>query len=637
MYKLKIMAEYPHLSKINGPEDLKKCSQEELKAIAKEIREYIIEVMCNTPGHVGANLGVVELTIALHYVFNSPKDKIIWDVGHQSYPHKILTGRREAFKTIRKFKGISGFPNIDESIHDAFGTGHASTSISAALGMALADKNLNPNSTNNFIAVIGDGSMTGGMAYEAMNHAGDTNANILIIYNDNNISIDEGTGALKNYFTNLIASKSYNQLKNTAYEQFKETFIRNLFNKTASVIKNSLFKHSNFFESFNLRYFGPINGHDIDQLIKILNNLKDIPGPKILHVLTQKGKGYPPAEKNKVVFHSPGKFDPVTGELFSNIKKGAPVRYQDVYGKTLLELANMDEKIVAVTPAMLSSSSLDIMYIKYPDRVFDVGIAEEHAVTFSAGLAAQGLIPFTTIYSTFLQRAYDQIIHDVALQNLPVIFGIDRAGLVGEDGKTHQGIFDLAYLNLIPNMIISSPIDCIELRNLMFTAYNYRKGPFAIRYPKAIAEYSNCDIPMELLPIGKADIRKKGEKVLIISIGKPGYDVLELYPEFEKLGLNPSHVNLRFLKPLDKETLSELCKQHKIIITIEDGSMYGLSATISDFLIKNNIYCKHIGLGVPDQFVEHGSVEELKHMLKYDKENILYTVQQAFQEILLPS
>lgn len=631
------MAEYPHISKINGPDDLKKCSQDDLKAIAKEIREYIIEVMCNTPGHVGANLGVVELTIALHYVFNSPKDKIIWDVGHQSYPHKILTGRREAFRTIRKFKGISGFPSIDESIHDAFGTGHASTSISAALGMAIADKNLNPNSKNNFIAVIGDGSMTGGMAYEAMNHAGDTNANILIIYNDNNISIDEGTGALRNYFTNLMASKSYNQLKNTAYEQLKETFIRNLFNKTASLIKNSLFKHSNFFESFNLRYFGPINGHDIDQLIKILNNLKDIPGPKILHVLTQKGKGYPPAEKNKVVFHSPGRFDPITGVIFSNNKKNAPVRYQDVYGKTLLELANMDEKIVAVTPAMLSSSSLDIMYSKYPDRVFDVSIAEEHAVTFSAGLAAQGLIPYTTIYSTFLQRSYDQIIHDVALQNLPVIFGIDRGGLVGEDGKTHQGIFDLAYLNLIPNMIISSPIDCLELRNLMFTAYNYRKCPFAIRYPKAIAEYSICDLPMELLPIGKADIRKIGEKVLIISIGKPGHDVVELYPEFEKLGLNPTHVNLRFLKPLDKETLSELCKQHKIIITIEDGTLYGLSATISDFLIKNNIYCKNIGLGVPDQFVEHGSVDELKHMLKYDKENILYTVQQAFKEILLPS
>ena len=628
------MIEYPHLDKINSPEDLKKYSLEELKVVAQEIREYIIEVMCNTPGHVGANLGVVELAIALHYVFNSPSDKIIWDVGHQSYPHKILTGRREAFRTIRKFKGISGFPSRDESIYDAFGTGHASTSISAALGMAIADKTLNPNSKNNFIAVIGDGSMTGGMAYEAMNHAGDTNANILIIYNDNNISIDKATGALKNYFTHLIASKSYNQLKNTAYEQFKETFLRNIINKTTSIIKNSLFKHSNFFESFNLRYFGPVNGHNLEQLIDILNNLKNIPGPKILHVLTQKGKGYPPAEKNTVVFHSPGKFDPETGEIFNNANKGnCPIRYQDVYGKTLLELADNDKRIVAVTPAMVSSSSLDIMYAKYPDRVFDVGIAEEHAVTFSAGLAAQGLIPFTTIYSTFLQRAYDQIIHDVALQNLPVIFGIDRGGLVGEDGKTHQGIFDLAYLNLIPNMIISAPIDCIELRNLMFTAYNYQKGPFAIRYPKANAEYLDCNLPMELLPIGKANILKEGEKVLVISIGKPGHDVVELYPDFEKLGLNPTHVNLRFLKPLDTETLAELCSKHDIIITIEDGTLYGLSTTISHFLIQNKIYSKQISLGVPDQFVEHGSVDELKHMLKYDKENILKTIQQAFREI----
>ena len=627
------MIEYPHLDKINGPEDLKKYSLEELKVVAQEIREYIIEVMCNTPGHVGANLGVVELAIALHYVFNSPSDKIIWDVGHQSYPHKILTGRRETFRTIRKFKGISGFPSRDESIHDAFGTGHASTSISAALGMAIADKTLNPNSKNNFIAVIGDGSMTGGMAYEAMNHAGDTNANILIIYNDNNISIDKATGALKNYFTHLIASKSYNQLKNTAYEQFKETFLRNIINKTASIIKNSLFKHSNFFESFNLRYFGPVNGHDLEQLIDILNNLKNIPGPKILHVLTQKGKGYPPAEKNTVVFHSPGKFDPETGEIFNNANKGnCPIRYQDVYGKTLLELADNDKRIVAVTPAMVSSSSLDIMYAKYPDRVFDVGIAEEHAVTFSAGLAAQGLIPFTTIYSTFLQRAYDQIIHDVALQNLPVIFGIDRGGLVGEDGKTHQGIFDLAYLNLIPNMIISAPIDCIELRNLMFTAYNYQKGPFAIRYPKANAEYLDCNMPMELLPIGKANILKEGEKVLVISIGKPGHDVVELYPDLEKLGVNPTHVNLRFLKPLDTETLAELCSKHDIIITIEDGTLYGLSTTISHFLIQNKIYSKQISLGVPDQFVEHGSVDELKHMLRYDKENILKTIQQAFRE-----
>jgi len=628
------MIEYPHLDKINSPEDLKKYSLEELKVVAQEIREYIIEVMCNTPGHVGANLGVVELAIALHYVFNSPSDKIIWDVGHQSYPHKILTGRREAFRTIRKFKGISGFPSRDESIYDAFGTGHASTSISAALGMAIADKTLNPNSKNNFIAVIGDGSMTGGMAYEAMNHAGDTNANILIIYNDNNISIDKATGALKNYFTHLIASKSYNQLKNTAYEQFKETFLRNIINKTTSIIKNSLFKHSNFFESFNLRYFGPVNGHNLEQLIDILNNLKNIPGPKILHVLTQKGKGYPPAEKNTVVFHSPGKFDPETGEIFNNANKGnCPIRYQDVYGKTLLELADNDKRIVAVTPAMLSSSSLDIMYAKYPNRVFDVGIAEEHAVTFSAGLAAQGLIPFTTIYSTFLQRAYDQIIHDVALQNLPVIFGIDRGGLVGEDGKTHQGIFDLAYLNLIPNMIISAPIDCIELRNMMFTAYNYQKGPFAIRYPKANAEYLDCNLPMELLPIGKANILKEGEKVLVISIGKPGHDVVELYPDFEKLGVNPTHVNLRFLKPLDTETLAELCSKHDIIITIEDGTLYGLSTTISHFLIQNKIYSKQISLGVPDQFVEHGSVDELKHMLKYDKENILKTIQQAFREI----
>lgn len=628
------MPKYPLLAKINGPEDLKKFSLKELKSIANEIREYIIEVMCNTPGHVGANLGVVELTIALHYVFNSPDDKIVWDVGHQCYPHKIITGRREEFRTIRKFKGISGFPTREESIHYVFGTGHASTSISAALGMASAEKIINPDSKNNFIAVIGDGSLTGGMAYEAINHAGTTNTNFLIIYNDNNISIDESTGALKNYFTHFIASKSYNQLKNTAYEHLKGTLIRRFFNKISSIIKNTLLKHSNFFEFFNLRYFGPVNGHDIEQLVKILNNLKNIPGPKILHVLTQKGRGYPPAEKNAVAFHSPGKFDPETGEIFSNRNdKNSPLRYQDVFGNTILELADMDDRVVAVTPAMVSSSSLDIMYAKYPNRVFDVGIAEEHAVTFSAGLAAQGLIPFATIYSTFLQRGFDQIIHDVALQNLPVIFAIDRGGIVGEDGKTHQGVFDLAYLNLIPNMIISAPIDCIELRNLMYTAYKYRMGPFAIRYPKAIAEFVNFDKPFELLPIGKAQILREGEKVLIISLGNPGHDVVELYPEFDNLEINPTHVNLRFLKPFDVDTLNQLCKNHEIIITIEDGTLYGLSSTISDFLVKNKFNNKLISLGVPDQFIEHGSINELKQMLKYDKNSILNTVIQAYKGI----
>jgi 1-deoxy-D-xylulose-5-phosphate synthase len=614
------------LDKINSPEDLKKIkSKEELNLLCEEIRAYILDVLSTGNGHLGASLGVVELSVALHYVFNTPDDKLVWDVGHQAYAHKILTGRKEEFKKNRQFDGISGFPKIAESEYDAFGTGHSSTSISATLGMALASK-LEGNKERQHIAIIGDGSLTGGMAFEALNHAGVSDTNMLIIINDNGISIDKAVGALKKSFTNITTSHTYNKIKRKIWQATKRTWFRKIINKFNTAVKSALFKQSNFFETLNLRYFGPIDGHNIERLVYILDQIKDIPGPKVLHCITIKGKGFPQAEIEQTLFHAPGKFDKNTGIVYKADEKQSCPKYQDVFGETILELAKKNEKIVGITPAMASGCSLNKMMEAMPDRTFDVGIAEQHAVTFAAGMAANGYIPFCNLYSTFMQRAYDQIIHDVALQNLPVIFCIDRAGLVGEDGPTHHGAFDLAYLRSIPNLIISAPINEIELRNLMFTAQEQKKA-FSIRYPRGRGVFTDWKKPMKSLEIGKGYCIKEGEKIAIISLGNVGNDVIAASTELEKENINVGHYNMVFLKPIDKELLHQVFKKYDSIITIEDGSVVGgLGSEIIEFANANQYKHNIKTLGIPDKFITHGSIQQLKEMCKYDKESIISEV-----------
>lgn len=612
---------YKILSKINSPGDLKKTSRKDFPLLAEEIRHFLINSTAKNPGHLGANLGVVELSIALHYIFNSPEDSIVWDVGHQAYVHKILTGRKDVFDTNRKLGGISGFPRISESQHDAFGTGHSSTSISSALGMALADSLLGlPKRTH--IAVIGDGSMTAGMAYEAINHAGASKANLLIILNDNGIAIDKNVGALRNNFAKITASHTYNRFKGKLYRIFRGTWFHKFINKTATAIKWTLLRQSNFFEVFNFRYFGPIDGHNIDSLIEILHDLKDIEGPRILHVKTQKGKGFKPAEADQVTFHSPGLFEPGTGELIDHQCGKKPPKYQVVYGKTLLELAEKNEKIVGITPAMLSGSSLNIMQARFPNRVFDVGIAEQHAVTLAAGMAKNGLKPFCTIYSSFLQRAYDQVIHDVAIQNLPVVFGIDRGGLVGEDGATHQGAFDLAYLRLVPCMTIAAPMDEKQLRHLMYTAANYN-APIAIRYPRGGASSIDWEVEFEQIKIGKARLLKEGSDIAVLSIGQPGADAVLAVAEAADKGYHITMADMVFIKPIDEELLHKILSTHQTIITIEDGTIIGgLGSAVAEFSVSHGYNVKVVRLGIPDQYVEHGTIAELKDLLGFDKKAI---------------
>lgn len=618
-----------YLSRIEGPEDLKKFTPQELKILAEELRDFLIKNMARHPGHLGANLGVVELTIALHYIFDSPKDRIIWDVGHQSYIHKILTGRRDVFHTIRQKDGLSGFPKPSESEHDIFGTGHSSTSISAALGMAVGEQ-IDGLNKNHFIALIGDGSMTGGEAFEALNNIGATKNNILVILNDNGIAIDENTGSFTRYLTRITASHTYNKLKYRIWRVFRGTFIQKFANKTSTALKWTWLKKSNLFEAFNLRYFGPVDGHDIRQLINVLEDLRDINGPKLLHVITTKGKGYKPAEKDQVTFHAPGRYDAKTGEILETSCASLPPKYQVIYGKTLTELAEKNDDICAITPAMISGSSLNIMQNRFPDRVFDVGIAEQHAVTFAAGLAKSGRIPFCTIYSTFLQRAYDQIIHDVAIQNLSVVFGIDRGGLVGEDGATHHGVFDLAYLRTVPNMIIAAPMNAVQLRNLMFTAQLKKHGPFAIRYPRGNTDDKKWDQPFSEIEIGKSDKLREGKDIAVISIGQPGLDVFSLYPKLDSEGISISHYNIIFLKPLDENALHEACKNHKAIITIEDGTLKGgLGTAVAEFMMEHSYYLPLIKLGVPDRFIEHGTVPELKKECGFDAEGIYAAIKQT--------
>ncbi len=625
-------SEYKVLYKINSPADLKNLSEAELNQLCDELRNYIIDVVCRKPGHLGASLGVIELTVALHYVFNTPYDKLIWDVGHQAYSHKIITGRRESFHTYRAYNGISGFPKMSESEYDAFGTGHASTSISAALGMAIASK-LKNETDRQHIAVIGDGSMTGGMAIEAMNNAGISDTNLLVVLNDNGIAIDKNVGALKEYLTDIATSKAYNKFKGRVWELF------NRFNKYGpktltlarqiqNGLKSTIFDKSNLFEALNFRYFGPVDGNDVARLIKVFNDLKQIPGPKLLHCITVKGKGFPYSEKDQTLFHAPGVFDKVTGEIIEqNNNKNRPPLYQTVFGKTIVELAEQNPKIVGITPAMPTGCSLNIMMEKMPDRAFDVGIAEQHAVTYAAGLASQGLIPFCNIYSSFMQRGYDQLIHDVVLQKLHVVFCLDRAGLVGEDGPTHHGAYDLAFLRLVPDIIISSPLNEIELRNLMYTSQIKDNGPFVIRYAKGRGVTVDWEKPFSELKIGKGQLIKEGKDIGILSIGSVGNYVIDASSVLEKEGISAEHYDMRFLKPIDEEILHNVFNKFKKIITVEDGTIVGgLGTAVTEFMSENNYTSKIIKLGIPDRFITQGTNIELHKECGYDVEGIIKTV-----------
>ncbi len=577
------------LAGINNPKDLRKLPKEQLPKIAKELRDFIIDIVATKEGHLGASLGVVELTIALHYVFDTPNDLLIWDVGHQAYGHKILTERRQDFHTNRQLGGISGFPKRIESVYDAFGTGHSSTSISAALGMAIASK-LKGNFNKQHIAVIGDASIASGMAFEGLNHAGVTDANLLIILNDNAMGIDPSVGALKNYFTNVKAGKK--------------------------VRKN------NIVEALNFNYSGPIDGHNIEAIISELERLKSIKGPKFLHIITTKGKGLDKAEQDQVKYHAPGKFDKNTGELIAKSNEVLPPKYQDVFGETIVELAKKNKKIVGITPAMPTGSSLKLMIDIFPERAFDVGIAEQHAVTLAAGMATQNLIPFCTIYSTFLQRAYDQIIHDVALQNLPVVFCIDRAGLVGEDGATHHGAFDIAYLRCIPNLVIFAPLNEVELRNIMYTAQLGINFPLTIRYPRGRGTIIDWKQPFSEIEIGKGICITEGKEIAVLSIGTIGNSIIELQNELPKNKV--SHYNMRFVKPLDVALLHTIFAKFKTIITIEDGTIVGgFGSAILEFAAENNYKNSSIKtLGIPDNFIEHGKTEALFDNIHLSKEQL---------------
>jgi len=621
------------LNKINSPADLRRLNEDQLIQVCTELREFIIDAVSNNPAHLGASLGVVELTVALHYVFNTPYDKLIWDVGHQAYGHKILTGRRDVFHLNRKYKGISGFPKMDESEYDAFGVGHSSTSISAALGMAVAARMRNDYNRHH-IAVIGDGAMTGGIAIEALNNAGVGDPNLLVILNDNGIAIDKNVGAIKEYLAGIVTSKAYNKLRDKVWKllgggtKYGEN-TRAIVKQVGNAVKGSILTRSNLFEAFNFRYFGPVDGNDIIRLTKLLNDLKNIPGPKLLHIITTKGKGLPQAEKEPTLFHAPpGAFDKKTGVLFKEAPCDhvKPPKYQTVFGKTIIELAERNEKIIGITPAMPTGSSLDMMMYKMPKRAFDVGIAEQHAVTFAAGLATQGFIPFCNIYSTFIQRAYDQVIHDVALQNLNVVFCLDRAGLVGEDGATHHGAFDLASFRTIPNLTICSPMNEQELRNMMFTAQLENKGPFVIRYPRGRGVMPEWKTPFEEIEVGKGRMIRVGKDLVIISIGHIGNEALEACKDLSEESIDTALYDIRFLKPIDEDLLHQVFKKFQWIITIEDGTINGgLGSAVIEFMADNNYQAKITRLGIPDRFISQGTQDQLHHECGYDKQGIVET------------
>ena len=621
------------LEQINYPSDLKKFKEEDLERICSELRQFIVDTVSVNGGHFGSSLGVVELTVALHYVLNTPYDQLVWDVGHQAYGHKILTGRRTDFHTNRTYNGLSGFPKRSESEYDTFGVGHSSTSISAALGMAVAS-NYKGETDRQHVAVIGDGAMTGGLAFEALNHGGIENSNILVILNDNCMSIDPNVGALKEYLTDITTSKSYNRFRDDISNVLSKISelgpnAHEIVKKIEKTIKGGLLKKSNFFEALKFRYFGPIDGHDVKHLAKVLEDLKHISGPKLLHCVTIKGKGYSLAEKDQTKWHSPGLFDKITGEIQkSKSEKPSAPKYQEVFGHTLVELAELNSKIMGITPAMPSGSSMNIMMKAMPDRAFDVGIAEQHAVTFSAGLATRGMVPFCNIYSTFMQRAYDQVIHDVALQKLNVVFCLDRAGFAGADGPTHHGAYDLAYMRCIPNMIVSAPMNEEELRNLMYTAQQENMGPFSIRYPRGNGVMPEWRRPLKALEIGKAKLICDGEDVAILSIGHIGNEVVKACLELNSEGIYPAHYDMRFIKPLDCTVLHHVFTKFNTVITVEDGCIQGgMGSAVLEFMADNNYSSTMVRLGIPDKIIEHGEQPELWAECGFDSAGIRSTVE----------
>jgi 1-deoxy-D-xylulose-5-phosphate synthase len=620
------------LDQIKDPSELRKLKVDQLPGVCSELRDFIIDAVSSNPGHLGASLGVVELTVALHYVFKTPYDLLVWDVGHQAYGHKILTGRKDVFHTNRKYKGISGFPKPGESIYDTFGVGHSSTSISAALGMAVA-ANIKGEKDRKIVAIIGDGAMSGGMAFEGLNNAAVNKSDLLVILNDNNMAIDPNVGGLSNYLLNITKSQTYNRLKRDIWDGLGKLNgfgpkARRLVQKTETALKSMLLKQSNLFEGMGFRYFGPVDGHDVVYLTEVLNSLRNIPGPKLLHVVTKKGKGFKLAELLQTEYHAPGKFDKVTGELLDcECAINKPPKFQNVFGQTMIELAETNKRIVAITPAMPSGCSLNLMMAKMPERVFDVGIAEQHAVTFSAGLAIQGMIPYCNIYSTFMQRAYDQVIHDVALQNLQVVFCLDRGGLVGADGATHHGVFDLAYMRSIPNMIVSAPMDELELRNLLFTAQNENHGPFSIRYPRGCGCVIDWRQPMKAIPVGQSRQISEGSDLAVLTIGTVGIQTSRAIKMLAKDGISAAHYDMRFVKPLDEEALHSISKNFKRVVTIEDGVLQGgFGSAVLEFMADHHYQINLKRIGIPDQFIDHGTTDELYRDFGLDQQGIYKTI-----------
>ncbi|MBM3917741.1 MAG: 1-deoxy-D-xylulose-5-phosphate synthase [Sphingomonadales bacterium] len=631
----------PYLSQIQVPSDLRQnFTEEQLPQVAQELRQYIVDVISEIGNsHFGASLGVVELTVALHYAFNTPDDQLVWDVGHQAYGHKILTGRRERFHTNRLKGGISGFPKRSESEYDTFGVGHSSTSISAALGMAVANQ-YKGEKQRQHIAVIGDGAMTAGLAFEGLNHAGfEKDANLLVILNDNCMSIDPNVGALKEYLTDITTSHTYNKVKDEVWKLLGKISkfgpdAQTIASKVSHALKGTLLKQSNLFEALNFRYFGPVDGHDVIGLAKVLEDLKDIPGPKILHCITRKGAGYKFSEEgNPTKWHAPGVFNKETGEIVKVIPKSPePPKYQDVFGHSIVELAEKNDKIMGVTPAMPSGCSLNIMMQAMPKRAFDVGIAEQHAVTFSAGLATQGLVPFCNIYSSFMQRAFDQVLHDVALQNLNVVFCLDRGGLVGADGATHHGAYDLAYMRMIPNMVVAAPMNEEELRNLMYTAQLPNQGPFSIRYPRGNGVMTEWKTPFKEIKVGQGRKITTGDDIAILSIGHPGNFAQKAIEELKGSGVSVAHYDMRFVKPLDTLLLHEIFSKFDKVITVEDGClMGGFGSAVLEFMIDQKYKADVIRLGIPDEYIHHGTQEELWAECGFDTAAIVKTISVLFQ------
>lgn len=626
--KANIMANTTLLDKIDSPEDLRKLSQEQLPQVCSEVRDFLIQSLSENPGHFASSMGAVEITVALHYVFNTPYDRIVWDVGHQAYGHKLLTGRRDKFSTNRKFGGLSGFPNPSESEYDTFAAGHASNSISAALGMAIASELNQDSPRRNVVAVIGDASIGGGLAFEGINNAANSKNNLLIILNDNNMSIDRNVGSLNSYLGKITTSKGYNRLRHRAYTSLKRhnlisEKLRGKLLRFNNSVKSLLSSQQNIFEGLNVRYFGPFDGHDLNRIIKVLREIKDMEGPRILHLCTVKGKGYEPAEKDPASWHAPGKFDPKTGERKESDPTGKPLKYQDVFGKTLLELAQNNDKIVGITAAMPSGTSMNIVQEAMPDRVFDVGISEGHAVTFAGGLAKDGLRPYCAIYSSFLQRAFDHVIHDVALQHLPVTFCIDRAGLVGEDGATHHGVYDLAYLRAIPGVIVSAPRNEHWLRNLLYTSQCDNYGPFAIRYPRGNGRNPQWQNEMQKVEIGRGEKLSEGSDVVVLSLGPIAHEVQVAISKAKEENISVAHYDMVFLKPLDEKIMQEVAEKNCPIITVEDGSKIGgLSSAVMEWLNANGYKAQVTSIGVPDEFVSQGSLSELYHYCAMDSDAI---------------